>query len=908
MAHLSWLGAENFMKKFRFSIVMAVYNVALFLDEAVESVLNQDIGFEEYVQLILVDDGSADSTGKLCDAYKIRYPQNIEVIHQANGGVSRARNAGLALTTGEFINFLDGDDKLSKNALRKVNEFFSDQKEVELVSLPLMFFDGRHDSHILNYKYKDGTRLIDLEREPDKIQLHIGSSFIRRGAALGIHFDERLKFAEDAKECVKILARTRKLGVIADACYYYRRRSSGEQSAIQQSERLKAWYLPHLKYFAGESLLYMKEKYGRIPRFVQYTVMYDLQWRLISRQTIDDVLGGSLADEFIDKYYALLAYIEDDIILAQGWIYASYKLFLLSKKYKVSPLFQLLEHDVGIKCAGYEITKLSRCAAKLEFLHIKDDCLHLEGYTGFAERMPLDGMETFLQVNGDEFVPCEQDFDALDRVENAEIFGTVIFPAITFRARVENISRYSRLQMKIFTKYRGIMIERKVLLVGLYFPVVKDFPHAYAQVKDYLAHMQENSLEIMPANFWRKIRWELFFWRDFFRGKKPGRWKAIAYRTAYHLCRIFAPKNIWLVSDRINKADDNGEALFRYLRESGRGKQAFFILGKGATDRQRLRRYGNVLIYRSKRHRLMHLLSEKIISSAGDEYVMNPFGDERIYYWDILRQKPEIFLQHGIIKDDLSEWLGRYKKNLSMFVTSALPEHKSILEGKYFYGEDVVKLTGLPRYDYLVREKAELIVIMPTWREQLTNISTYSVDGIRRYADSFTDTKYFRFYQDLLNDSRLLGEIEKYGYKLFFMPHPNIMPVIDCFNKADGVEFGSINTSYRSILSRAALVVTDYSSVVFDAAYLRVPVLYCQFDREEFFKAHVYRKGYFDYERDGFGEVEEDLPHIVDRIIEYVKMGCQWKEKYRRRVQEFYAFHDKRNSERVYKAILELDN
>lgn len=63
--------------------------------------------------------------------------------------------------------------------------------------------------------------------------------------------------------------------------------------------------------------------------------------------------------------------------------------------------------------------------------------------------------------------------------------------------------------------------------------------------------------------------------------------------------------------------------------------------------------------------------------------------------------------------------------------------------------------------------------------------------------------------------------------------------------------------------------------------------------------------GYFDYERDGFGEVEYDLDSTVDRIIEYMASDCQLKEKYRKRIDNFFVFHDKNNCQRVYEKIME---
>ena len=84
---------------FEFSVIMAVYNVEPFLKEAVDSLIAQDFGFEK-IQLIMVDDGSTDGSGAICDEYAAQYPENVVVIHKENGGVSSARNTGLQYATG----------------------------------------------------------------------------------------------------------------------------------------------------------------------------------------------------------------------------------------------------------------------------------------------------------------------------------------------------------------------------------------------------------------------------------------------------------------------------------------------------------------------------------------------------------------------------------------------------------------------------------------------------------------------------------------------------------------------------------------------------------------------------------------------------------------------------------------
>ena len=102
-------------------------------------------------------------------------------------------------------------------------------------------------------------------------------------------------------------------------------------------------------------------------------------------------------------------------------------------------------------------------------------------------------------------------------------------------------------------------------------------------------------------------------------------------------------------------------------------------------------------------------------------------------------------------------------------------------------------------------------------------------------------------------------------------------------------------------------MITDYSSAVFDFAYLRKPVLYYQYDIDDFYSGrHTFDKGYFDYERDGFGEVEYTPGALVDRIIEYMQNGCRLKEIYRDRIEKTFPYNDRNNCRRVYEEIVKL--
>lgn len=96
------------------SIIVPVYNVLEYLPECIESLLSQS--YKNY-EIILVNDGSNDGSGNLCDEYTQNY-ENIFVLHKENGGISSARNAGLDLATGDYIAFVDSDDFVSSDYLK----------------------------------------------------------------------------------------------------------------------------------------------------------------------------------------------------------------------------------------------------------------------------------------------------------------------------------------------------------------------------------------------------------------------------------------------------------------------------------------------------------------------------------------------------------------------------------------------------------------------------------------------------------------------------------------------------------------------------------------------------------------------------------------------------------------------
>lgn len=133
------------------SVIIPIYNVEQYLNECVESVLRQSL---RDLEIILIDDGSTDTSGIICDEY-LRQDSRIKVIHQKNGGLSAARNAGLKVAIGDFVYFLDSDDYIESTALEQlVNTIIEEQADAVFFD-GYVFFDGcKDDPSVSRYERK----------------------------------------------------------------------------------------------------------------------------------------------------------------------------------------------------------------------------------------------------------------------------------------------------------------------------------------------------------------------------------------------------------------------------------------------------------------------------------------------------------------------------------------------------------------------------------------------------------------------------------------------------------------------------------------------------------------------------------------------------------------------------------
>ena len=141
------------MREPKFSIIVPVYKVEDYLQACVDSLLAQE-AYEDQMEILLIDDGSPDRSGELCDRLSEAHGQ-IKAYHKPNGGLSSARNYGLDRATGEYVLFVDSDDVIESDTLKKIAEALDQFGEVDAV-----FFDGVEDDSV----HQDPMRRVSLEQ------------------------------------------------------------------------------------------------------------------------------------------------------------------------------------------------------------------------------------------------------------------------------------------------------------------------------------------------------------------------------------------------------------------------------------------------------------------------------------------------------------------------------------------------------------------------------------------------------------------------------------------------------------------------------------------------------------------------------------------------------------------------
>lgn len=813
---------------FEYTVVSAVYNVGKYLDQYFDSLVNQTLSFKKHIHLILVDDGSTDNSAAIIKKWQKKYPNNITYIYKENGGISSARNLGLQHVKTKWVTFIDSDDFVHSDYFRIIDKTLHEDSSIKLVAGNLKFFfeDNQlvQDSHSLRFRFEKEKNIVPINNLDRNINLFVTVSFFQTEILHknSIIFDEKIKpNFEDGKFLADYFLHTEDgyVAYLQKAVFFYRKRGDGS-STIDGAWSKKGKFDDVFSFGYIPMLESYKNKYGVIPKNIQWTVLYELGWHLKTLVNNDFKLEGVLSDEEISNYHNLvcqtLSYIDErhiiDFDLIGIWFL--YKVGMMGLKGKKTPF----------NIAYIENVDKEKKQILIAYQYVQDHSVSF----------------------------C---------LDNQDI-----------------IPRYYKIADYSFAK--------------------RVFVH---EVRAWIPYKSLDSQFTIVIDG-KAARLSLF-------GRQHNGWKVADILSRFEPSEKYKTDGSWIIMDRDTQADDNGEHFYRYMKKHHPEQKCYFALRKNSHDWKRLQAEGfSLLDFGSKDYETKLRKASKIISSHFDEYVQDYFGDEYEH------SKKFIFLQHGVIQNDLSRFMNR-KRNMLIFVTSTQDEYNSIAGNHTAYkvGKKEVLLSGLARHDSLLNDNVnngKIILIMPTWRSSIIGQST-KVGNAREFNPNFMQTTYAKHWGSFLCSSQLKMLSEKYGYQIVFAPHANIEPYLHLFELPEYIKTWSATKSTMSIqrlFQTSTLMITDYSSVSFEMGFLEKPVLYYQFDKNEIFSGtHIIRRGYFDYERDGFGPVAYSESELLNHLGDVLKNNGKSLEPYASRAKNTFPFRDGKNCERIYNAIIQMD-
>jgi CDP-glycerol glycerophosphotransferase (TagB/SpsB family)/glycosyltransferase involved in cell wall biosynthesis len=895
--------------------IIPAYNVGRYLDDAIKSIINQTIGFSE-INLVIVNDGSVDNTQDIIKKYQTQY-DNIYDIYQENSGVSVARNTGLAFCEenlpAPYTCFLDGDDKYDSCQVARLTRFFdqhdyllhilandydfedkdyddidwmaADLVSPDVVFLPIKTFEKKDGLH---YSYevidRGRTRIINLE-ESDVFFSHVNSAMFRTCAIKGERFDERLVISEDAQFLVKILLKKNHAGWLNDGkTYYYLRKRADASSVIDTADSNPALY--------GRIALYKKEfenyidRQGYVPRLVQSSVLYDIHW---FKSPNNNPLKYGMdfdVDHAIEEVRYLIHNMDADLLEQRYipyWIQAYFK----EMKYGsirmtngIEPKFYFGDHF------------FENLGGSIQIQWIKQNSKQFV-VRGFFVKPSYNGIELVAKMDKKVIKANVRKSYHNDR---KTYLGRGIFPSMdfTFQFDLPKLNPNKKYSFEIYFKYKNKFVAPQKM------------EHAWTSRfynKNYL-YVGENAL-VTTSYLGNAFNIQRIDDRSTFANNVLSRKRD--YADAYLFARFmeyfkqYRNKRIWLFIDRPTAIGDNAEALFRYSVKIKDGIEKYMVIPDPSYFSQFEGVSKKIIVFGSFEYKFLLMFAEKVISSTTFfEYVNYRTNIPAYKFKKIamaLSSPQQVFLQHGITKDYgiIKSYLNSTAKDIDLMFTVTKKETSLFLSDEAGFTEKQVKLTGFPRYDLLKNNSEKIVTFVPTWRNK------YSMDD-DSYNPDFKRTDLFQSINDFLNDTVLLDKLREKDYRFIFKVHPKMQAQMDDFDVPDYACIVGNEMTYNELYEKSSIMITDYSSAVFDFAYLRKPVVYYQPLAPEYEQD----EDLFSYERDGFGEVFVNQDEAVAKIIAYVENGSQMEEKYKTRTDQFFVYHDTKNSARVYKEIKRL--
>lgn len=907
------------MQKPEFSTILYVDNPAVFGDTL--TALRSCADFEK-VQLIVVDPHCDPEVEAAC--------QNGEEYLSAEfAEVVQAYNLALPRCKGKWINFTLSSATLSPNAYKAARSAFR-RYEIRLVSMSPYLLDVEGQEQFYggaNPLAEDAaTPVVSLDFQDSAFQLQFQAYFIDAALLREHSFNEALHDEAMVELLLRLLLEERQYVLLNKVKYTYTVPLEDKFSPNQLQLHLW-WYSDSLRNFIIPFLTETGDRYGRIPAFVQLACYYLIYTKFdcnMNDRTKGVLAGRENVEEFTQLVSQALALMDLSTVITRK-LTAGYMASRPLRAYFVYLRSRYLNQDYHLLDSGTAISAVfsqedgsgvsdlrnqsvmlgnsTRELFRVRIINYYNGLLDIEGNLGLADYMSTGEFRSYAVVSAeghpDEVIEAE--YPSVYSLVKA--FGFTIQRKIPVRFRVNVKDNQS---IRFFFEYDGCRHQFRLTFDAGYSRLFSGNAYSYWMFRDnwILYWAKGNTLLVKKVSKLFHIKRELLYLKTAFM-KDPDRkrfWDGMLLRLSYWRQRkAMSRRRIWVTFDKLYKAGDNGEYMYQYLRKNRPDVESYYIIDKTAPEYERMVREDpkHVLTLGTRKCQVTALLSEVLLATqASVSMRYDPQNRLQRYNKDLLRG-PIVCIQHGLTMQKIAQYQNRRFDNTRLYCLASPYELANMSHPIYGYDPEMLRMTGLARYDGLVNRDQKIILITPSWRR---NVTIASVGSVRRpHNDSFRQSSYFKVYNRLINDEKLIECARRTGYRIVYLLHPVMSAQIDDFDRNDYVELvpATGDVSYEQILCESSLMVTDYSGVQFDFAYMRKPVVY--YHPTEL-PPH-YGDGGMNYETMGFGPICTGHEQVVDELCAAMERQCANTPEYTKRADDFFAFDDHNSCERIYNEV-----
>lgn len=886
------------------SVIVPIFENINKLSDTLSSISEQKNFSSDNIEVLITD--TTEDTASRIAAGNIPMCKIIEA--KSANNFADACNLAASKAQGKYIVVCNCGDTFSKNYFINCSNILDGKKKVPFVAGNRFCVNPvfREKKEFRINKGFLGSGIVKLSDNPSFVNIELTGTVYRAEIFKAYKFNNTLKYESADDFSLRVQLDYPEYVYLEEIEFDYFMPVS-DDFMYYIPTNYKDWYTESLNSFLKPLIYDSKDKNGNIPEFIQFYIVFNISTKFLANMNNRNKrnMNEQELSKFFETSRECLQYADNGFVLnkdkypALGYSEEAAEMFYMIKHncvFKDMPFVNTeAKKDLFLSCDNIFISRLFDQRVGIHIMDYRDGKLIIDG--SFRNVFDLSDIDLYV-----EFCNKRQTLVNTDRYSLTKYFGISTYKKFTFHLELPLDPDNNHQTVAFFARYRYTTVPLRFSFLSHWSKLTLKPQNSYWRFNKYVAYLDNQStIVIKHSSAFDTFARELKYLPYVFAESK----RSFITRIQYWLTRpFFKNKKIWLMYDKLYKGGDSCEYLYRFCAGKNDGISRYYVIDKDTSDYRRLKADGlKPVKNRSFKHKMLFLNSDLVLITNANVFPFNGYSLDRSRFIRGLCNFPSMCLQHGLSVQKCAMAQQRTVDNTQMYFLASKYEYKNLSNHVYNYkGFDILKMTGIGRYDGLINKDKKQILLSPTWRMYNAMPVTTSEGEQRAYNPEFKHTTYYKIYNSLINNKKLIDTAKRTGYKIKYVLHPILSSQVNDFTPDPYVEVVSSvgDFNYEKAFQESSLMVTDYSGVQFDFAYMRKPLVYFHPSQ---LPAH-YDDGGFFYDTMGFGEICTESEQLVDLLCEYMENGCKMKPEYVARVEDFYKFDDHNNCERIYKEII----